>query len=57
MRRDKKGGITDLPNYLQMPRHYRTFLWAYKKRGQERGPTRNQNLSSLPTKGNQTPAL
>ena len=54
-----RGGLTDVSCHLQVPRHYGTFPWASREEGLELGPTRNQNQnsSSLPIGGDQSPIL
>ena len=55
----KRGGLTDVSCHLQMPKHYGTFPGPPEKGGLELGPTRNQNQnsSSLPRGGDQSPIL
>ena len=55
----KRGGLTDVSCHLQIPRCYGTFPWASREGRLELGPTRNQNQnsSSLPRGGDQSPIL
>ena len=55
----ERGGLTDVSCHLQIPRCYGTFPWASREGRLELGPTRNQNQnsSSLPRGGDQSPIL
>ena len=55
----KRGGLTDVCCHVQVSRHYGTFPWASREGRTELGPARNQNqnLSSLPRGGDQSPIL
>ena len=57
----ERGGLTDVSCHLQIPRHYGTLLWASRegRTGTRlyRKSDQNQNSSSLPRGGDQSPIL
>ena len=56
-KRKKRGGLTDVSGHLQTPRHYGTFPWVSREGRTGTRPYQNQNLSSLPRGGDQSPIL